>query len=104
MSAAIPSPGPARLLFIASSLEFGGAEKQLVTLLNHLDRQRLRMHLAYLKRGASLRPQLREERLEEVVCCDVRRGIDHRAVRRLRSLCAARGIDAVICVNPYSML
>lgn len=104
MSAAVPAPAPARLLFIVSSLEFGGAEKQLVALLNHLDRRRFRLHLAYLKRGASLRPQLREERLEEVVCCEVDRGIDPRAVRQLRSLTAARAIDAVICVNPYPML
>lgn len=104
MSTAASPAGPARLLFIVNSLDVGGAEKQLVAVLNHLDPQRFRMHLAYLKSGASLRPQLREERLEEVICCDPRRWIDPGVVRQLRSLCAARAIDAIICVNPYSML
>lgn len=95
---------PARLLFIMNSLEVGGAEKQVVTLLNHLDTRRFRLHLAYLKSGASLRPQLREERLEEVICGEARRWLDHRAIGRLRALSAARCIDAIICTNPYSML
>jgi glycosyltransferase involved in cell wall biosynthesis len=96
--------GPARLLFIVNSLEVGGAEKQLVTLLNHLDPRRFRMYLAHVKPGASLRPQLREERLEEIISCEARHWIDLRAVARLRSLVAARAIDAIICTNPYSML
>jgi hypothetical protein len=37
------------LLFIVNSLEVGGAEKQVVTLLNHLDSSHFRLHLAYLK-------------------------------------------------------
>jgi len=94
----------AELLFIVNSLDVGGAEKQLVTLLNHLDPERFRMHLAYLKPGASLRPQLREARLEEVICCEARHFIDHRAIGRLRSLIATRAIDAIICTNQYSML
>lgn len=104
MSTAPPPSEPARLLFIVSSLDVGGAEKQLVAVLNHLDPRRFRAHLVCLKRGASLRPQLCEERLEEVICCDARRWIDPGVIGRLRSLCAARAIDAVICVNPYSML
>ncbi len=100
----MPCSAPARLLFIVNSLDFGGAEKQLVTLLNHLDPTRFRMHLAYLKPGASLRPQLREERLEGVVCCAARRWIDPRAVAQLRSLIATQRIDAVVCTNQYSML
>jgi glycosyltransferase involved in cell wall biosynthesis len=98
------SSAAARLLFIVNSLDVGGAEKQLIALLNHLDPRRFRMHLAYLKSGASLRPHLREERLEEVIACEARHGLDPRVIGRLRSLCAARAMDAIICINPYSML
>lgn len=104
MSTAVPRSPPARLLFIVNSLQVGGAEKQVVTLLNHLDPERFRLHLAYLKPQAALRPHLHEEQLEEVLCCDARRWIDHRAVGRLRSLIAAGSIDAIICTNPYSMM
>jgi glycosyltransferase involved in cell wall biosynthesis len=92
------------LLFIVNSLETGGAEKQVVTLLNHIDTRRFRLHLAYLKRKEALLGQLHAERLDEVICCDVSRRIDRDAVGRLRSLIAERRIDAVICTNPYSML
>jgi glycosyltransferase involved in cell wall biosynthesis len=92
------------LLFIVNSLEVGGAEKQVVTLLNHLDASRFRLHLAYLKRGAPLLPQLDTAKLDELVCCNVTRGVEPRAIRRLATLIQARHIDAVICTNTYSML
>ena len=99
MSASRPA-----LLFIVNSLELGGAEKQVVTLLNHLDTSRFRLHLAYLKRGERLLPQLDAARLDELVCCDVSRGLERRGLRRLRSLILERHIDAVVCTNTYSML
>jgi glycosyltransferase involved in cell wall biosynthesis len=92
------------LLFIVNSLELGGAEKQVVTLLNHLDTGHFRLHLAYLKRGERLLPQLDTTRLDELLCCDVARGIDRRALRQLGSLIGARHIDVIVCTNMYSML
>lgn len=92
------------LLFIVNSLGVGGAEKHVVTLLNQLEDGAFRLHLAYLKRDARLLPQLRRDRLDEVLCCDVRRPIDVAAVRRLRRLIAERQIAAIVCTNSYSML
>jgi glycosyltransferase involved in cell wall biosynthesis len=92
------------LLFVVNSLELGGAEKQVVTLLNHLDNSRFRLHLAYLKRGERLLSQLETGRLDELICCDVARGVEWRAVRELSALIRERHIDAVICTNTYSML
>src|SRR5215469_8075019 len=94
------SPG---LLFIVNSLGLGGAEKQVVTLLNHLDPMRFRLHLAYLKRGERLLPELNTARLHELQCCEVSRGIDRRAIAQLRTLVRARRIDAIVCTNTYSM-
>lgn len=92
------------LLFIVNSLEVGGAEKQVVTLLNHLDTRQFRLHLAYLKSGDRLLSQLDTGRLEELTCCNVVRGVEPRAIRQLAALIEARNIDAVICTNTYSML
>jgi glycosyltransferase involved in cell wall biosynthesis len=92
------------LLFIVNSLGLGGAEKQVITLLNHLDLGRFRLHLAYLKRVEHLIPELRAERLDAMLCCDVSRGIELEGVRRLRSLIRERDIDAIVCTNTYSML
>ena len=99
MSAARPG-----LLFIVNSLEVGGAEKQVVTLLNHLDSSHFRLHLAYLKPRDRLLPQLDTGKLDTLTCCNVTRGVEPRAVRQLADLIRAQRIDAVICTNMYSML
>src|SRR6185437_6786084 len=92
------------LLFIVNSLDVGGAEKQVVTLLNHLDTGRFRLHLAYLKPLDGLLPQLDATRLEALTCCNIVRGVEPRAIRQLATLIQAHNIDAVVCTNMYSML
>jgi glycosyltransferase involved in cell wall biosynthesis len=92
------------LLFIVNSLEVGGAEKQVVTLLNHLDSSHFRLHLAYLKPRDRLLPQLDTGKLDTLTCCNVTRGVEPRAIRQLADLIRAHRIDAVICTNMYSML
>ena len=92
------------LLFVVNSLELGGAEKQVVTLLNSLDNSRFRLHLAYLKRGERLLPQLDTGKLASLMCCDVASGVERRAVRQLGTFIREHHIDAVVCTNTYSML
>jgi len=92
------------VLFIVNSLGLGGAEKQVVTLLNHLDPGRFRLHLAYLKRRERLLPELDTGRLRELVCCDVTEGIERHAVAQLAALIRMHHIDVVVCTNTYSML
>ncbi len=92
------------LLFIVNSLATGGAEKHVVTLLNHLEASRFRLHLAYLKGGEELLPELQTQRLASVTCCNVARRIDAQALGQLRSIIAGGGIDAVVCTNSYSTL
>lgn len=99
MSAARPG-----LLFIVNSLEVGGAEKQVVTLLNHLDTGHFRLHLAYLKAGERLLPQLDAARLDALTCCNVTRGVEPRAISQLATMIQAHNIDVIVCTNMYSML
>src|SRR5579883_2167646 len=102
-----PSPSrgtPPAVLFLVNSLRTGGAEKQLISLLNHLDTHRFRLHLAYLKRGEPLLPQLERARLAGLVCLDVRHRVDVGAVRRLRRLVADEAIEAIVCTNAYPTL
>ena len=92
------------LLFIVNSLEVGGAEKQVVTLLNHLDTRHFRLHLAYLKSADRLLPQLDTGKLDALVCCNVAHGVELHAIRQLATLIQAYRIDAVVCTNTYSLL
>jgi glycosyltransferase involved in cell wall biosynthesis len=101
------APPPARIpavLFLVNSLRTGGAEKQLVSLLNHLDSRRFALHLGYLKRNEELLAQLDRTKLSGLLCLDVAHRIDLGAVRRLRRLTAAQRIEAIVCTNSYSML
>jgi glycosyltransferase involved in cell wall biosynthesis len=92
------------LLFVVNSLNWGGAEKQVITLLNHLDTRQFRLHLVYLKPVEHQLPQLDTGRLDELLCCNVRRGVEPRAIRQLASRIQALDIDAVICTNTYATL
>jgi glycosyltransferase involved in cell wall biosynthesis len=93
------------LLFIVNSLDFGGAEKHTISLLNSLDTGRFRLSLAYLKSEKTLLAQLDLARLEGgVFCCDVKKKIDFSAIRLLASAIRNQDIDIVVCVNNYSLL
>lgn len=104
MTAGVAASRKPGVLFIVNSLGTGGAEKQVVTLLNDLDPRRFRLHLAYLKRNERLLVELQRERLAALVCCDVARRVDGMAIRHLRELIDGAGIDAIVCTNPYSTL
>jgi glycosyltransferase involved in cell wall biosynthesis len=93
------------LLFIVNSLEFGGAEKHVVTLVNNLDTSRFRVSLAWLKNKEALLPQLDRGMLKgRGYCCHVSQRIDMRAVRRLAAYLEDEAIDIVVCTNTYSLL
>ena len=93
-----------RVLFIVNSLRYGGAEKHVVSLLNHLDTQTFRLSLAYLKPENDLLPQISSERLESIRYVNAVGKFGGGAVRRLATQIDASDIDVVVCTNMYSML
>ena len=94
-----------KLLFIVSSLGFGGAEKHVVALANSLDPQRFQVSLAYLKDDAALLPQVDAGQLQgRLFCCFVARKVDSRAVRQLAAHVDDQTIDMIVCVNTYCLL
>jgi glycosyltransferase involved in cell wall biosynthesis len=99
MSGSVPT-----LLFLVNTLGVGGAEKQVVSLLNQMDTRRFRLRLAYLRRNEQLLPRLRREQLDGLDCLEESRLIDWAAVRRLRRLIDAADVDAIVCTNSYSTL
>jgi glycosyltransferase involved in cell wall biosynthesis len=92
------------ILFIVNSLHFGGAEKHVISLLNHMSTDHFRFSLAYLKCDETLLIQLDKARLQDIFCCDVAKKIDWRAVRLLALKIDKNEVDLVVCVNTYSML
>lgn len=93
------------LLFIVSSLSFGGAEKQVITLVNQLDLSKFRISLAYLKNDIELLSEVNYERLEgRVFSCNVSHKFDIGAVRQLAKYIQDEGVDIIVCTNPYPLL
>lgn len=93
-----------KLLFIVNSLGAGGAEKHVVSLVNHLDADEFPGTLASLHPGADLLCEIVPGRVGEVVFCNVRQRVDVRVVQQLAELVDRAGIDVILCTNPYAML
>ncbi len=106
--------GRKRVLFVLSSLKFGGMEKHTIALLNGLDTARFELSLACLRREDDLLPQLDTSRLAHCFVIEAR---STRPCRRGPPAClAARGAaghrnlrqrvpdavrDARVARNPY---
>jgi glycosyltransferase involved in cell wall biosynthesis len=102
---AIVSDNMTNVVFVLNSLCFGGAEKQVVSLLNHMDKSRFALSLVRLKPVDDLLEQLNPQiRTGGTQCLGVRKGIDWGAVRRLAQHIDEKKAGAVICTNMYALL
>src|SRR5437867_2842068 len=83
--AEVPSTGRRiNALFVLSSLGIGGAEKQVVSLVNGMDRGRYCLSLVGLKSGEALLSQVEPGSCEHgALSLGVNKRLDLRAVRRL---------------------
>ena len=95
---------PSHVAFIVNSLCIGGAEKQVVSLLNGLRHPRLQTSLLSLKHDDALLPQLETERLARGIAhLGVTRGLEWAAVRRLARHLDAQAVDVLLCTNMYAL-
>lgn len=103
MSSPAESP-PAHVAFLVNSLCVGGAEKQVVSLLNGLRHPRLETSLLSLKRDDTLLPQLDAAQVTRGIAhLDVTRGLEWGAVRRLARHLDAQAVDVLLCTNMYAL-
>lgn len=97
--------GPRRLLFVLNSLCIGGAEKQVVSLLNGLDPATHEVSLVLLKDDRTLAGEIGPGRCRGgIVGLGVRRGLDLAAVRALARRIDDTRADIVVCTNMYAFL
>jgi glycosyltransferase involved in cell wall biosynthesis len=96
---------PIRVLFILVSAGVGGAETQVISLINNLDPGRLRLSLAYLKDERDLLSRIEPGRVGgSLFCCGVKNRIDIRAVVKLARFIKTEGVDIIVCTNTYPLL
>lgn len=96
---------PVRVLFVLTSAGVGGAEMQVISLINHLDPARVRMSLAYLKDEHDLLPKIAPGQISGAVfCCHVDKRLELKAVRQLARFIQAEQTDVIVCTNTYPLL
>ena len=100
-----PDPSPINVLFILNSLCMGGAEKQVVSLINRIDRDSYASSLLYLKPIDDLLEQIDPKSCPNGIrCLGVDQGIRWSAVRQLARHIVEQRIDVVVCTNMYALL
>jgi glycosyltransferase involved in cell wall biosynthesis len=92
------------ILFLMNSLVIGGAERQVVSLLNKLDCDGYRLSLGYLKPDGRLLPELKTDRLDAVISLNVKRKLDLGVVQSLADYIEQRDVRVVVSTNAYPTL
>ena len=96
---------PTNVLYILNSLCMGGAEKQVVSLVNRIDRARHAVSLVYLKEDNALLGQIDPAScMNGIHSLRVKKGIEWPAVRNLAQHIDDKEIDVVVCTNMYALL
>ncbi len=96
---------PVHALFLLNSLSVGGAEMQVVSLINRMDEARFKVSLACIKEGDSLLKKIeRPAGLAGLDCLGVKSGFEWTAARKLSALIDDHRIDVLICTNMYALL
>ena len=92
-----------KILILVSSLTFGGAQKQIVSLVNYMNREKIEIKLGYFVDDSALVPQIDKKYLKNIVCLEKRKKVDHNVLRKLKAVIDNNVFDHVLCVNQYTM-
>jgi glycosyltransferase involved in cell wall biosynthesis len=104
LTSAPPDRAAARALFLVNSLGVGGAEKQVVSLVNRLEPSRLAVSLLQIKHDDALRAQLDPARCTlGTDALRVRKGLDWPALARLARQIDTLAPDLLVCTNMYAL-
>lgn len=93
-----------RIMFVADSLKFGGAERHLVTVATGFSGRGNEVVVTYLKPYDELAGELLEGGVSSVVCCNSRGGFDLAAIRRLAFLIRDFAPNILVVSAQYSLM
>lgn len=93
-----------RLLFVTSSLAYGGAECHTVTLANRLTQRGHECHLVFVKNRTAQLDRIRLGARGTLHCLDARRYFDPRALFRFARTIRAVGPAVIVAANEYALL
>lgn len=90
-----------KVFFIISSLRFGGAEKQTIELINHLDTNKFEIFLCYIKNEDDLKNDLNMDQLSGLFCLDKKKRFEINVLLKLKKIIKQIQPETVVCVNLY---
>jgi glycosyltransferase involved in cell wall biosynthesis len=93
-----------RTLFVTSSLAYGGAEKQTITVMNRLAGRGHECHAAYIKENHALLDRVRLRSESSVRCLAADHYLDRSALADLAALIANLQPTAIVAANPYPLM
>jgi len=93
-----------RLMFLTSSLAYGGAEHHAITLANRLAERGHECHTGWVKPESSQLSRLRLSTDGSVFCLDAAHYLDLRALRRLAAVLARVRPAVLVAANPYALM
>jgi glycosyltransferase involved in cell wall biosynthesis len=103
-SGQVPTSATLRALFVTSSLGYGGAEKQTITLMNRLAGRGHECHAAYIKENHALLDRVRLRSDSAVRCLAAEHYLDRSALADLAALIANLQPTAIVAANPYPLM
>lgn len=93
-----------KLLFLLQSCGIGGAEVQVVSLINGLNKNIFEISVAYLHNETDLLKKIKLDAIENrVFCLHVNRMIDAGAIKRLAAYSEKMKIDIIFCTNMHPL-
>src|SRR5579864_3956596 len=93
-----------RLMFLTSSLAYGGAEHHAITLANRLTERGHECHTGWVKPQSAQLSRLRLSTDGSVFCLDAAHYLDLRALRRLAAVLARLRPGVLVAANPYALM
>lgn len=93
-----------RLMFLAGSLAYGGAERHAITLANRLAERGHECHAAWVKGDSAQLRRLRLDGVGSAFCLNAARYLDLSAAGRLAGALARHRPAAVVAANPYALM
>lgn len=92
-----------KILFVISSLSFGGAEKQTVALINKLDRVKFDLSVTYIFDQKDLLSEITGE-LSNTISLGKKNKFDVSVITKLAKTINSVQPNIIVCVNPYPLL
>lgn len=95
---------PKKILVLMDSLGVGGAEKQVISLVNNINKELYNITIGYLKNISDLYDEINSNNVDDIICYHRKNKIDLAVFNKIAVACKNNEFDIIMCTAPYPML